>query len=88
MAKRGRPPKEVKETVGESSDLETESNEDKEEGNCDETNNVEEPFNLETELQKENKYLRKGFIVFIDKNGYDVNTKENYDLYMKKYKEE
>ena len=81
MAKRGRPPKEVKE----SPDLETESNEDKEEINGDETK--EEPFNLETELQKEKKYLRKGFIVFIEKNGYDVNTKENYDLYMKKYKE-
>jgi len=46
----------------------------------------ENPFNLETELQKEKRYLRKGFLVFIAKNGYDVDTKRKFTIYMNKYK--
>ena len=74
MAK-GKPSEDDKKTVEESSDLETESNEDK------------KPFNLEEELQKENKYLRAGFPVYIAKNGYDVNTQKKYEKYLKEYKE-
>ena len=44
-------------------------------------------FNIEDELQKEKRYLRKGFPRFITKNGYDVDTKRKYNIYMKKYKE-
>lgn len=47
----------------------------------------DEPFNLENELKKEKKYLQNGFKVFITNKGYDVNTKEKYDNYMKEYKE-
>jgi hypothetical protein len=50
------------------------------------TEEDENPFNLETELQKEKKYLRAGFLVFIAKNGYDVDTKRKFTIYMNKYK--
>lgn len=78
MAKRGRPPKEGKEP----SDLEKESKEDKDK--------KEEPvklFNLDEEVQKENKYLRAGFKAYIAEKGYEVNTQEKYDKYMKEFKE-
>ena len=45
------------------------------------------PFNLENELKKEKKYLQSGFPLYIRKKGYDVNTIEKYNLYMKEYKE-
>ncbi len=45
------------------------------------------PFNLENELKKEKKYLQSGFLLYIRKKGYDVNTIEKYNLYMKEYKE-
>lgn len=46
-----------------------------------------EPFNLEKELKKEKKYLQAGFPLYLSIKGYDVNTQDDYDLYMKKYKE-
>ncbi|WP_141705163.1 MULTISPECIES: hypothetical protein [Methanobacterium] len=47
---------------------------------------IENPFNLKTELQKEKKYLRAGFLLYIAKNGYDVDTKRKFTIYMNKYK--
>lgn len=47
----------------------------------------ESAFDLEEELLKEKKYLRNGFRLFISQNGYDVDTKRKYNMYMKKYKE-
>lgn len=44
-------------------------------------------FNLEKELQKEKKYLRPGFLVYIKEKGYDVNTQKKYEKYLKEYKE-
>jgi hypothetical protein len=44
-------------------------------------------FNLEEELQKETKYLRPGFLVYIKDKGYDVNTQKKYEKYLKEYKE-
>lgn len=65
-------------------------NEDQEETQV--TENEEEEvketsFDLEAELGKEKKYLRAGFRLFISQNGYDVDTKRKYNMYMKKYKE-
>jgi len=58
------------------------------EENVEEEEETSEPvFNIEDELQKEKRYLRKGFPRFITKNGYDVDTKRKYNIYMKKYKE-
>lgn len=58
------------------------------EENVEEEEETREPvFNIEDELQKEKRYLRKGFPRFITKNGYDVDTKRKYNIYMKKYKE-
>jgi hypothetical protein len=71
----------------------TQENEENEENQPIEENVEEEEkttasvFNLEEELQKEKRYLRKGFPRFITKNGYDVDTKRKYNIYMKKYKE-
>ena len=56
--------------------------------NVEEEEETSEPvFNIEDELKKEKRYLRKGFPRFITKNGYDVDTKRKYNIYMKKYKE-
>jgi hypothetical protein len=52
-----------------------------------ETKEASNVFNLEEALQKENKYLRAGFPVYIKAKGYDVNTQKKYDKYMKEYKE-
>lgn len=60
-------------------------NEDQEETQEEEVK--ESPFDLEDELLKEKKYLRNGFRLFISQNGYDVDTKRKYNMYMKKYKE-
>jgi len=47
----------------------------------------ETSFDLEEELVKEKRYLRNGFRLFISQNGYDVDTKRKYNMYLKKYKE-
>jgi len=62
-------------------------NEDQEETQINGKEVKESPFDLEEELLKEKRYLRNGFRLFISQNGYDVDTKRKYNMYLKKYKE-